>query len=82
MREQVLKELLRLVAKVSKEDLAIEAGTKFSELGINSLAYIRLLVMVENEFSIHIEEDVVKKGVESFETIEKFADYIVAVKVE
>lgn len=47
------------------------------EIGLSSISYVKLLVLIENEFEIEIPDDYLQ--VYEFRTIESIVDYIMSV---
>lgn len=77
MKYEEIKNDLENIIKMVKTDISdFDDDLSFSDLGINSLMYIRILVMIEEKYNIQLDEEVVKKGVTSFDTIHNFALYL------
>lgn len=58
---KVLKELAQKDHEVTLTEEHISAGTKFSELGIDSLDAIEMMVSLEDELDIELNNDRLEK---------------------
>lgn len=74
--EEVKNDLENIIKTVKTDISSLDHRLSFSELGINSLMYIRILVMIEEKYGIQLDEEVVKRGVTSFDTIHNFEQYL------
>ncbi|MFF2908932.1 acyl carrier protein [Paenibacillus sp. NPDC057934] len=54
---------------------AIQINDKLSDIGINSLSFIKIIVLLEEEFSIEFNDE--QLDVISFESVENLCDYII-----
>ncbi|MNP45815.1 acyl carrier protein [compost metagenome] len=52
----------------------IQVTDKLSDIRINSFSYIKIIVLVENEFAIEINDDSLE--VLTFETVEDLCNYV------
>lgn len=68
---KIIKNLIYTLIENEKE---IDNDTLLNEVGIDSLRYVELVLVLEEEYSIQIEdEDLI---IENFETIDKIIDLI------
>ena len=74
--EEVKNDLENIIKTVKTDISSLDHRLSFSELGINSLMYIRILVMIEEKYGIQLDEEVVKRGLTSFDTIHNFEQYL------
>ncbi|QNU66239.1 hypothetical protein EHE19_015335 [Ruminiclostridium herbifermentans] len=77
----VIKEIRDKVIKLISVDIGIENANQllnsydnFTQLGMNSLAYIKLAVLIENEFDIEFEDEVLEDNY--FSSFSELCTYI------
>ena len=76
--ELKIKEILKKVLNIETENL--DSSTHLHNTILNSLTFIKLIVLLEEEFDIQFDDD--DLDIEKFETIESIIDYIKQLKQE
>ncbi len=64
--QEILNEVITIIAKVNRkpklDSMQITEKMKIKSLGLNSLSYIRMIVLIENKFNIKIYDDIVESN--------------------
>jgi acyl carrier protein len=57
-KQEILNEVIAVISKINRKPNAdaqqITEETKIQSLGLNSLSYIRMVVLIENKFNVKI----------------------------
>lgn len=74
----VEKQVIDCIVSVLKEQrlpyAAVSGGLRWEEMGIDSLAYVRLVLKVERRFGIVLDNGILRWG--KADTVKRFCDYI------
>lgn len=79
MKNKINKAIIDLIIEI-KSDITIEQINLNESLSINSIEYIQLIVMIEENYGIIFDDD--KLNIENLDTINKITDYVLEKIVE
>lgn len=77
MRDEVCNKIVELIREVYPDVYfeGIDCEANLESIGINSVQFIQLIVMIENYYDIVFEDEML--NINKLDTISKFAEYIV-----
>lgn len=73
--EARVKTIIRASIDIQIQEDRINLKNRFSDFGIDSLLYIKIVVLIENEFGLKFDDDAL--NMETFPDIQSFITYIV-----
>lgn len=74
--EARVKTIIRASIDIQIQEDSINLKNRFSDFGIDSLLYIKIVVLIENEFGLKFDDDAL--NMETFPDIQRFITYIVS----
>ncbi len=74
--EARVKTIIRASIDIQIQEDSINLKNRFSDFGIDSLLYIKIVVLIENEFGLKFDDDAL--NMETFPDIQSFITYIVS----
>lgn len=74
--EARVKTIIRASIDIQIQEDRINLKNRFSDFGIDSLLYIKIVVLIENEFGLKFDDDAL--NMETFPDIQSFITYIVS----
>lgn len=74
--EARVKTIIRASIDIQIQEDSINLKNRFSDFGIDSLLYIKIVVLIENEFGLKFDDDAL--NMETFSDIQSFITYIVS----
>ena len=66
--------------EIKEGEIDLTPDLKLSEIGVNSITFIKIIVTIEETFDIEFEDDYL--DYEQFDTIQDVCDYIAQLKNE
>lgn len=79
MREKMYEEIVEMLKSICEEDVGgIKTDDNLKEKGVNSLAYIQMLVLLEEKYNFTFEDEMLNPEILS--SIDSVIDYILKMK--
>ena len=73
-KKDIIKKVTDIIQKESKLELIIKIDDNLSDIGINSLNFIKMIVRLEEAFDVEFPDEVLEY--DKFNTISEVATYI------
>lgn len=70
----IYKKIIKCITEISEETKEINNNTLLNQVGIDSLKYVELVLLLEEEFNLEIKDS--DLTIDNFETVEKIAKLV------